>query len=531
MVVSLTESGVSGGKETSGIGRVEAGSAREEGSAAYRAIFRATSVMGGGAVLTMVIRLIRTKVLAVLLGPSGTGLMGLYQQVTGLTATLSGFGIPLAGVRQIAVSAGSGDAVRVAVTERTVWRVAWVTGTLGMALQLGLAGPLGKWTFGDTEHWRAIMVLSVVPFLAALAGARGARIQGLRRIGDLARQGVLGALGGAVSGIFLVWAFGYGGIVPSLVAMAVVALVVVHRYASRIRLEPIRLSWRETGVEARALLRLGFSFMGSGIAATVATYLVAAMISRRLGVEANGLYLAAWALSGLYANFVLQAMGADYYPRLAAVCSRRKQMIAMVNRQAEIALLVAVPGIVATLAFAPVAIRLFYTAEYTGAYAVMRWLILGVFFRLVSWPLGYILLAQGAAGLFLGTELFHQAVYVVLVLVLIGRFGLPGVGAAFALLYLLYSVLILTIVTRLFGFRYARDYPPLLALSLILVVGAFLLGGLRYPWLRYGMGALLSVVAAMVSTLFLRRLMDLGGWRDVGAFLADLAGIRKSREG
>ena len=52
----------------------------------------------------MTMSLVRAKVLAVLLGPAGTGLLGLYQQVTRLTATVSRFGIASAGVRQIAES-------------------------------------------------------------------------------------------------------------------------------------------------------------------------------------------------------------------------------------------------------------------------------------------------------------------------------------------------------------------------------------------------------------------------------------------
>lgn len=505
---------------------------KESPSAAteYRSAFRSASIMGGASALNMAIGLVRAKAMAILLGPAGTGLMGLYGQVTGLTGTISNFGITSSGVRQIAEAAGTGNETRIAETDLTVRRVAFLTGSLGLALQLSLCWLLSQWTFGDTAHWQAIAVLAVIPLLGALSGAQVARIQGLRRIGDLARQSVLGALAGTASGIALIWYFGFDGIVPQMIAVSAFGLALSFYFSRKIRIAKMKVPWRETVREAKALLGLGFSFMASGVSAMVGTYLISITIARKLGIQANGLYIAAWSLSGLYANFVLNAMGADYYPRLTAVANNKAQLIPMVNRQAEISLLIAVPGIVGTLAFAPLAIHLFYSPAYAGAYEVMRWLILGVFLRLVSWPLGFILLAKGAARLFLVTEVLHQIIYIALVLVLIGPFGLAGVGAAFALLYVVYSVVILAIAVWKYEFRYSRQYLPLLALTLALTLGAFFLKSVTNEWLRYGLGAILSLAACLFSGLMLKRLMGLGGMKEVLQMAASLVGLKKNRD-
>ena len=47
-----------------------------------------------------------------------------------------------------------------------------------------------------------------------------------------------------------------------------------------------------------------------------AAYTIRLIVLRNAGLEAAGLYQAAWVLGGLYVAFILQAMGADFYPRL-----------------------------------------------------------------------------------------------------------------------------------------------------------------------------------------------------------------------
>ena len=74
----------------------------------HRQVFRSSAVIGGSSAINMIIGIVKVKVLAVLLGPAGIGLMGLYQNIMGMAATLAGCGIGSSGVRQVASSADGG---------------------------------------------------------------------------------------------------------------------------------------------------------------------------------------------------------------------------------------------------------------------------------------------------------------------------------------------------------------------------------------------------------------------------------------
>ena len=48
------------------------------------------------------IGIVRTKAMAILLGPAGFGLFGIYNSVANISQTLAGMGVNSSGVRQIA---------------------------------------------------------------------------------------------------------------------------------------------------------------------------------------------------------------------------------------------------------------------------------------------------------------------------------------------------------------------------------------------------------------------------------------------
>ena len=119
-----------------------------------------------------------------------------------------------------------------------------------------------------------------------------------------------------------------------------------------------------------------------------AAYAVRMMVIRMASLEAAGYYQAAWTLGGLYVGFILQAMGTDFYPRLTAVAQDNDLCNRLVNEQTHISLLLAGPGVLATLVFTPFITTLFYSSDFHAAVEVLRWICLGTALRVITWPMG-----------------------------------------------------------------------------------------------------------------------------------------------
>jgi antigen flippase len=149
------------------------------------------------------------------------------------------------------------------------------------------------------------------------------------------------------------------------------------------------------------------------------------------------------------------------------------------------------------LAFGPWILELFYSKKFLPAAELMPWFILGVFGRVVSWPLGFIQLAKGASRVFMLTETATIALWLVLVLVLVppvwcGRHGLR------VCLGLFFTPLRCSGLSRhLIGFHWSRSVKKLLALSAMMVALSFGLTLIALGWIANVGGGILTLVGSI----------------------------------
>jgi antigen flippase len=475
----------------------------------YGQILKSSALVGGSSVVNIAIGIVRTKAMAMLLGPAGFGLFGLYGSIVSLTQSLAGMGINSSGVRQIAEAAGSNDAERVAQTTTVLRRTSILLGVLGAGLLVVFSRQVSTLTFGTSQHTGAVCLLSIAVFFQLVSAGQGALIQGMRRIADLAKMGVLGALFGALISIPTVYFLREKGVVPSLVGVGAMAIVTSWWYSRKIRIQTPSMSTSRAGQEAVALLKLGFAFMSSSLITMGVAYLVRITILHKVGFAATGLYQSAWTLGGLYVGFILQAMAADFYPRLTASANDNSACNRLVNEQARVGLLLAGPGVIATLVFAPVVIALLYSAKFGPAVGLLRWVCLGATLQVITWPMGFIIMAKGRPGLLVFCELAWGIVSLGLAWICVTSFGLNGAGLAFFGSYIFHALLIYPIVRRLSGFRWSRENikTGLLFLSLIAMVfcGPLVLP----PFYAVFLGVLALIPTTVFSARALLKLISL----------------------
>lgn len=437
--------------------------------------------------------MVRTKVVAILLGPAGVGLVGLYQSALGLVGIVAGLGIGQSAVREVAEAHGTGDKERVGRTIRVMRRTCWFSGLLGAGLTAALAWPISLWTFGSTDRVWAIALLGLTLLMGSISAGQNALIQGMRRIGDIARIQILSAIAGTSVSVGLYAWLGERGIVPALLLFAAVHLGISWWFARRVALPTAAITWPETAKHARRFISLGLAFMWGGLAGAGVAWVTRVWILRDFGMDANGIYQAAWVTSGLFAGFILRAMGMDFYPRLTAVAQDNQEVNRLVNEQTEVGMLLALPGLLGTLVFAPWIIRAFYTAQFLESAVLLPWFVLGIFGRVVSWPLGFIPPAKGAARWFAATETVFSGIELALVWVGLRWFGLVGAAAASAVLYVFVTIVVIWVAGRLSRFRWSPAVVRLLAVASILITGTFAVIVLTPPSFGMVSGGLITV--------------------------------------
>jgi PST family polysaccharide transporter len=483
-----------------------------EGKTSYHQILKSSVLVGGSSAMNIVVKMINTKAMALLLGPGGFGLFGLYGSIGNLSQSIAGMGVNSSGVRQIAHAVGSGDSEKVARTA-TVLRITSIFfGVLGSLLLITFCRQVSAFTFGNDQHAAAISLLSISVFFQLVSNGQAALIQGMRRVLDLAKIGILGGLLGTPVGIIAVYFLREKGVVPSMIIAALMSLIISWWYSRKMHIRTASITVSQLAQEAGALLSLGLVFMTTGFMTMGVAYGVRIIVLRKFGFASMGCYQSAWTLGALYAGFILGAMAVDFYPRLTASAHDNNECNRLVNEQARIGLLLAGPGVIATLTIAPVIIELFYSSKFGAAVDVLRWICLGTVLQVVTWPLSFIIVAKGRRAIFFGTELAWTVASLALAWMCMKFFGLNGAGIAFFGSYAFYGLLLYPVVHQLSGFRWSSTNRliGLLFLSLITIVfcGFYLLPHLA--------AACIGSVAALLSGGYsIRVLIKLITWEQI----------------
>ena len=453
-----------------------------ESAASYRRILTSSSIIGGASVISILIGLARTKALAMLLGPAGVGLVGLYSALMTTAVTVASVGVGSAGARQIAEAIGKEDTHALAVARRAMFWGTILLASAGAIVVWSLRDVLAVHVLGGQEHAGVVGWLAVGVALSVAGASQGALIQGMRRIGDMARLSVYSAVLSTVFGIGLLLQWGNAALWAYILVIPVVNFVLGGVYVARLpKTHYDNIILQEIGTQWKTLARFGIAVMGAHLVSSVIYLWIRVSVSDGLGLEAVGYSQAATSISAQYIGFVLSAMAADYYPRLTSVIGDKAAAIRLVNQQTEIALLLSAPILLAMIGLAPWVIHLLYSDAFTPAVDVLRWQVLGDVLKLASWPLGLIILASGDGKGYFWSDSAACLLMGGLTAWLLPHFGLQSVGIAYFLMYLFYLPLALWMARKRIGFAWPSTITKLLITVFGLCVANAIIG--RYsPW-------------------------------------------------
>ena len=405
----------------------------------HRQILRTSAVTGAAAILTNLIGIVRLKAVALILGPVGVGLIGLLTNFVTVVANIAGLGLNASGVREVAnAEAGGGDKLLTATIAALVACTA-VLAALATAAVWLLRDPVAQWLQLGPGGARDIGWLSLAAGLSVLAALPLTLLNGFRHIRALATVQVAAALLGTIAGLACLAAWGSKGLIAYVIAGPAAGVVAGFAMGKKLRLGQVPNARRElVSGQAKQMIRLGFAFMLSGLALSVAVLLVRTTIKGALGNVALGLFAAAWTISSTYVGVVLQAMAADFYPRLSAIIADKEAVSRIVGEQVETAMLMATPILLLTLGFAPFVLQIAYSSAFTDAADLLRWQILGDVFKIMAWPFAMALLAARRSWAYWSIETMTAVLLAMFVWLAVDRLGLEAAGFGYLAMYLFY---------------------------------------------------------------------------------------------
>lgn len=463
-----------------------------DSQSSYRQIFKATSLFGGVQIFNILIQIVKQKFIAILLGPSGMGISGLYTSATSLIQSLTSMGLSSSAVKNVAEANSTDDIQTISRVLTILHRLVWITGTLGMIVVIVLSPFLSKSTFGNYDYTIPFIFLSTTLLFQQLSTGQLVVLQGMRKLKHLATSSVLGSFFGLIISVPIYYFLGIKGIVPTLILSAFANLLLTWIFSRKVKFKKTKITPIQTIKEGRNMLKMGLVMTLSNILVLGSAYLVRIFIIRIGGTEEVGLYTAGFAIVNGYVGLIFSAMGTDYYPRLAGVNKDNEKCREMINQQAEIAVLIIAPIIMVFILIAPFAITLLYSSKFLTITGFMQWAMLGMIFKAVSWSIAFLFIAKGEMKLFAINETIANFYGFIINIVFYYLFGLNGLGIAFTLSYFIYLIHYFLLAKRNFNFNFIPSFERMFLLQMALMIPCFLL-------VYFGISKLALIIAILLT--------------------------------
>lgn len=477
-------------------------------SKSYSQIAKGFGLFGGVQVFGILISIIRSKFVAVLLGTTGIGILGLFTSTIGMLAAISNLGLNVSAVS--AISKAAADKNQSLISRRVITIKRWIffTGLLGVIFTLVLANKLSQWVFGNDEYVWAFVWLSIMLLFQTLSTGQSALLQGMRKLKELAKVGVLGSTIGLLLSLILFYFFGLNGIVPSLILTSLSTSVISWYFVSKIKIENVEISIYESYVDGLDMVKLGAVFLITNLVGTGVLYITQVFINKTGGLDQLGLYIASFAIINGYFGMIFTAMGTDLFPRISAISDDNVEVKKLINQQSEIMILILAPILIFLISSLPLVIKILLTAKFLPIIGLMKWAILGVVFQAVSYPIGLAFAAKGYKKTYFFIVMALHTITLLAYVVLYHFFKLEGIGIAFLLVQFLFLFLVLRFANLKFSFKYDNTFIRLFLVQLFLITSAFLVVWIfGYP-IAYFTGILITIVSSFYSYFELKKRLD-----------------------
>lgn len=430
----------------------------QESKSSYKSVFKATSLFGGVQFYQILISIIKSKFVALLLGPYGVGIQGLLTSGTELIKQITSLGLSQSAVRNISEANATGKEETISKTIKVLRKLVWVTGLLGTVLVMILSPVLSKVSFGNYDYTLPFIVLSITLLLDQICAGQKTLLQGLRRLKDLAKASAIGSTVGLFVSVPLYYLLGVKGIVPTLILNSLTALLLTWYFSKKIKIVPVSISKADIKTEGKSMVVMGVALSISSILIAISSFVLRSFIRNIGGEEEVGLFAAGFAIINTYVSMIFTAMGTDYYPRLAAVNNDNLKCRDLVNQQAEIGTLILAPMLAICLVFMPLMILILYSNKFLLANGYISWAALGMMLKMAAWPIGYLFVAKGESKIFILNEITQNIYTLILNLIGYQLLGLTGLGISFMISQLLYFLQLFLVARYKYNFSFGRSF-------------------------------------------------------------------------
>ncbi|MCM8790645.1 MAG: hypothetical protein NC938_02985 [Candidatus Omnitrophica bacterium] len=362
-------------------------------------ILKITSVMGVATLIKIFAGLIRAKFLAWQLGPIGIGLAGQAQMFSVFAVQLCSLNIAMGVTKGVSERLAKNDRASLPLVTDSANTFQFIAAMLFIVAVLPFTVPLTKFVFADAKYWPYFVGIALTtPFAVYLLGMATPIFYAFGKIADYTKLTILYTAVGLAILVVSVYFFGLDGIFVQIITLGLLSFL-FSLYFLRKRLSFVPgynfslLRGREARAASVELFKYSvMSFLPGNVTMLVMLF-IRGLFLKQYGIEANGFFQVAYALSAYYLPFVTNALWGHFYPEMCAL-GEKKDVNRSLNEFARFAIFASTAIAALCIIFRRYMILILFSSEFMKAYDLLAIQAIGDIFFVLFYMFNTSLIAR-----------------------------------------------------------------------------------------------------------------------------------------
>ncbi|MDN5215966.1 oligosaccharide flippase family protein [Fulvivirgaceae bacterium BMA12] len=395
--------------------------------------FKYISQSGVASIFNIVVSIIRVKIIAVLIGTSGVGLIGQLTNLINISTFLSNLGMSTGFIREVSISRSQQDQQRIIALRSTLVVCSIIASLVISIIIFFNAKAINSWLFRELDYVFYIKLLALNSNFIGYAGMFNALVKAEKLIRTLMKLSILVSSVNTVAAILLIYWFNIDGVLYGIIANSLFNCIITGIIAQKYRLlNGIIPSLRSKLLDKKIfalLIKFGVISLITSIALQLSYASVKSIIIQNSGLPSAGIYQAASNISNQYLPVLLTSLGTYLLPHLAEIQSKEK-MHKEGNNSLRLILLLAAPMLISFLAFSDLIVQILYSKEFVASGSILSVIIIGDLFKVSNKVLGTMIIAKNYIITWLSVDILYAASLPVFTLILYNDYGIlsPAIG-------------------------------------------------------------------------------------------------------
>lgn len=478
----------------------------------YKTILKTTGLFAGLRVLSILVNVGISKMIAVFIGVSGIGLYGVFTNALTLLSTISDLGISKSSIRNIANTEAKGDSIKLNQDISVISKLIYITGFIGCIITIILCKYLSQISFGSSDFALSFVFLGFAVLFTVIKDGQSSIFQGLRRYRLIAKNTVVISCLSFLFSIPILWYFKENGVILTILLTAFIGALVTKMSLSIVidKIENVRITYENTS----DLIKLGLSMMLLSLFVALSGYILRSYIGIVSNIETVGYFQAGFQIISGYFGLIFTAMASDFFPRISALSDDNLKLEKEVNQQGIISLLLICPLVVALPFLMPFLINILYSNAFKDTILYVDVALFGVIFQCGSQTMGMILLAKNNSKVFVISVFLFQILFLILNIIGFNLFGILGLGITFSINMLIHFIGISIINRKMYNIRYSRLFIRYFLVVLSFGICAFVFNILVYGFLKYVLFLFLFIISLLYVLFGFKKLLNIKSLKD-----------------